>query len=355
MQKISFHQIKKSLGFPLMVMTLWIPGCVNGARLPVPVTITTAIQEERFVRLGGVEQWITIRGSNRANPVLLIVHGGPGDAQSSLRSTYAVYEKDFTIVQWDQRGAGKTYAVNPNSPPEPERVELDGIELAQYLCDYLAKKKVLVLGHSWGSYLAIGMVQRRPDLFAAYIGTGQVGSWRANVQAQFDFLLARARAANDRKKVEQLVAIGKPDPTNAKQYFSWWSMRNPYMARADAKWFEDMIRMMRSNPDLTEGDLRTLGAGMEFSGRTTLSAMLATELQVTARVLEVPFFVIQGKDDMATPTSVAVKYFNVVKAPMKKLIIIEHAGHFALVTHRKEFLDALVKEVRPIAVKSERH
>ena len=106
-----------------------------------------------------------------------------------------MYEKDFTIVQWDQRGAGKTYAKNPNSPPEPERVELDGIELAQYLCHYLGKKKILLLGHSWGTYLSIGMVKRRPELFAAYIGTGQVGSWRANVQAQFDFMLARSRAA----------------------------------------------------------------------------------------------------------------------------------------------------------------
>ena len=83
--------------------------------------------------------------------------------------------------------------------------------------------------------------------------------------------------------------------------------------------------------------------------------MLTTELPTTARILKVPFFVIQGREDMATPTSVAVSYFNVVKAPKKKLIIIEHAGHFALVTHREEFLAALVKEVRPIAVKSERH
>ena len=150
----------------------------------------TPIQEARYVTLGGIEQWITIRGADRANPVLLLIHGGPGDAQSALRSTYAVYEKDFTIVQWDQRGAAKTYLKNPNSPPEPERVELDGIELAQYLCSYLTKKKILLLGHSWGSYLAVGMVQRRPELFAAYVGTGQVGSWRANVQAQFDFMLA---------------------------------------------------------------------------------------------------------------------------------------------------------------------
>ena len=215
---MSFPQINENLSLLLIVMSLWLSSCVTAANLRMPNTIATTIQETRFVTLGGVEQWITIRGANRANPVLLVVHGGPGDALSALRSTYAVYEKDFTIVHWDQRGAGKTYAQNPNSPPEPERVELDGIELAQYLCKYLAKKKILLLGHSWGSHLAVEMVQRRPELFAAYIGTGQVGSWRANVQAQFDFMLAKSRAANDRKKVEQMEAIGTPDPNNGRTF-----------------------------------------------------------------------------------------------------------------------------------------
>jgi pimeloyl-ACP methyl ester carboxylesterase len=324
---------------------------VVGMSLLLPSTAATPIQEMRFVTLGGVQQWITIRGADRANPVLLIVHGGPGDAQSSLRDTYAVYEKDFTIVQWDQRGAGKTYAQNPDSSPEPERVESDGIELAEYLCGYLAKRKILLLGHSWGSYLAIGMVQRRPELFAAYIGTGQVGSWRAQVQAQFDFLLARARAAGDRERVKQLEAIGTPDPNDAEQYFSWWRIRNPYMSRADAKWFEELRRLYDG---MTEEEKRTDAAAGAYSMRTTLSTILAEDLPTTARTLEVPFFVIQGKEDMVSPTSVAVEYFNVVKAPKKKLILIEHAGHFALVTHREEFRAALVREVRPIAVKSER-
>jgi pimeloyl-ACP methyl ester carboxylesterase len=355
MQRMFFPKIDKSLTLLLMVTSLGLSNCVTAAILRVPNTIATPIQETRFVTLGGVQQWVTIRGSNRANPVLLVLHGGPGDAQSSLRSTYAIYEKDFTIVQWDQRGAGKTYAQNPNSPPEPERVELDGIELAQYLCTYLAKKKILLLGHSWGSHLAVKMVQRRPELFAAYIGTGQVGSWRASVQAQFDFMLAKSRAANDRKKVELMEAIGTPDPNNAAQYFSWWRMRNPYMARADAKWFEDLAQIIRSDPEYTDAYMKTLGESMQYSFRITLNAMLTTEFPTTARILKVPFFVIQGKEDMATPTSVAVSYFNIVKAPRKKLIIIEHSGHFALVTHREEFLAALIKEVRPIAVKSERH
>ncbi len=303
------------------------------------------------MKLGGVEQWVTIRVADRANPVLLIVHGGPGDAQSALVDTYAVYEKDFTVVQWDQRGAGRTYARNPDSAPEPERVVSDGIELASRLCEHLSKRKIVVLGHSWGTYLAVGMVRRRPELFAAYVGTGQVGSWRANVRTQFDFMLARSRAAGDRTKVELMEAIGAPDPTDAKQYFSWWRMRNPYMCEADAKWFEELRRLAAG---MAEEELRAFGAGMELSGRTTLGAMLATELPTTARTFEVPFFVIQGREDMATPTSVAAKYFDVVKAPKKRLVLVDGAGHFALVTHRAEFLAALVRYVRPIAVKGER-
>jgi len=347
--------MNRRFGLLLSVTSLWLSNGITAATLGPLNTTATPIQEERFVTLGGIEQWITIRGANRANPVLLFVHGGPGDAQSSLRSAYAVYEKDFTIVQWDQRGAGRTYEKNPNSPPEPERVELDGIELAQYLCNYLEKRKIVLLGHSWGTYLAIGMVQRRPELFAAYVGTGQVGSWHASIQAQFDFLLAKARAANDQKRVAQLENIGTPDPNNAEKYFSWWSMRNPYMTPDDSKWFSELREIARANPSVfTEEFMKTLGEGMMYSGRTTVGAMLKTELPTTASTIKVPFFVIQGKEDMVTPTSVAMKYFQVAKTPKKKFILIEHAGHFALVTHSEKFLAALLKYVRPLAIKNER-
>ena len=164
-------------------------------------------------------------------------------------------------------------------------------------------------------------------------------------------MLAQSRLANDHQKVELMEAIGTPDPTDAKQYFSWWRMRNPYMPPSDAKWFEDLKLMVQSNPEFTEEYMKAWGDGMGYSGQTTLSGMLRTELPTTARTIKVPFFVIQGKEDMATPTSVAVQYFNVVKAPQKKLILIEHAGHFALVTHREEFLAALLKYVRPLAIK----
>jgi len=306
------------------------------------------IQEEAFVRIGGIDQWITIRGDDRGKPVLLIVHGGPGDPQSSLPSLYKIYERDFTIVQWDQAGAGKTYGKNPTVAPVPARVIADGIELTRYLEQKLGKRKLIVVGHSWGSFLANGMAQRAPELYAALVGTGQVGSFKDNIQAQFDFLLEHARTAGDQATVAKLEAIGKPDPTDANAYFSWWSIRNPYIAASDRVFLASLVALVRVNPELAR-ELETIGNGMKFSGKTTVNDMLAEDLPMTAPRLAVPFIVIDGADDIITPTSVARKYFDIVHAPVKKWIEIPNAGHFAIVTHAAQFRDALVQNVRPLA------
>jgi len=333
----------------LVVLAIAWPGC-GSAQHP---RHAEPIQDALYVSVGGIDQWVTIRGVDRSNPVLLILHGGPGDAQSALRTTYAIYERSFTVVQWDQPGAGKTYARNPTTAPEPGRVVRDGVELADYLRRRLGKKRIVLLGHSWGTILGVAMVRAGPDRFSAFVGTGQVGSWREAIQAQFDFLLAHARAANDQATVARLEAIGTPDPMDATTYFSWWSIRNPYMAAADLAWIGGLKALAATEPELTDDYIKTAAEGMMFSGRTTVSAMVHTELPTTASELDVPFFVVQGEDDMATPTSVAVHYFDRVRAPRKKLVVIKGAGHFAIVTHRDQFAAALVENVLPIARESE--
>ena len=307
------------------------------------------IQEAAYVTIGGIEQWVTIRGADRDNPVLLVLHGGPGDAQSALRNTYAIYEQSFTIVQWDQPGAARTYAKNPTVRPEPDRVVRDGIELVEYLRRHLGKRKIVLLGHSWGTHLGVAMVQARPDLFSAYVGTGQVGSWRESVRVQFDFLLAHARAANDQARVAQLEAIGTPNPDDVDQYFSWWSIRNPYMFAGDLGWISGVATLAKTEPELTDDYQKTAGEGMMFSGPVTAPAMAKTELPTTANELAVPCFLIQGADDMVTPTSVAVHYFDGLHAPSKRVVLLEHAGHFAIVTNREQFAAALTANVLPVA------
>src|SRR5581483_1350730 len=140
-------------------------------------TSTERIEEASFITIGGIEQWVTIRGDDRRHPVLLLLHGGPGDVQSPFVSTYAPYERDFVLVQWDQRGAGRTFAKNGAAGVTRDRLVADGIDLAEQLHKRFAPAPLILFGHSWGSIVATAMAQQRPELFAAYVGTGQVTSW----------------------------------------------------------------------------------------------------------------------------------------------------------------------------------
>ena len=125
---------------------------------------------------------------------------------------YKPWEKTFTVVQWDQRGAGHTFGRYGTNTPDVtlDRISKDGVELAEYLCRRLSKKKIIILGHSWGSLVATRMVQMRPDLFGAYVGTGQVASWMTLVNTQYDLLLAKARTDGNQATVKELETIGRP-------------------------------------------------------------------------------------------------------------------------------------------------
>ncbi len=174
------------------------------------ITTPNGIDEGKFVEIGGIEQWITIRGFDRGNPVLLFLHGGPGDATNpwghvALRS----WLKDFTVVQWDQRGAGRTFGRSgPSVAPTItiDRMAQDGIELTELLRRTLNVNKVVLVGHSWGSTLGVYMVKARPERLVR--GTGAERR--------------PTRAANEcpaRRCVErQLRVAGVRDPGSGRLY-----------------------------------------------------------------------------------------------------------------------------------------
>jgi pimeloyl-ACP methyl ester carboxylesterase len=301
------------------------------------------IEEASFVELGGIDQWVTIRGDDSRNPILIVVHGGPGDVQSPFASAYAPYERDFVLVQWDQRGAGRTFGKYGDQTPQLtlERVIQDGIELAEYLRSRFNGSEIILLGHSWGTAITTEMVLERPELFAAYVGTGQIASWAESVQWQFDFLKGKARAAGDVEWLAKLEAIGTPDPMNADQYFTFSRPLRQQLSDSDAAWLASMVDTTRNPPLLDEADLEMIGNGMQFSGRVLLPTQMQERLSTTALRFALPYYVIQGRDDVFTPTPPATAYFEKVVAPSKKLVIIEGAGHFALVTHAPEFVAAL--------------
>ena len=315
-------------------LLLFVAACMQAPASEPP----QRVEEKSYVSIGGIEQWVTIRGDDDRKPLLLLLHGGPGDVQSPFAAAYAPYERDFVFVQWDQRGAGRTYARAGAATPDLtlERQVADGIELAEHLHKRFPKSDLILLGHSWGSVVATGVVQKRPELFDAYVGTGQVSSWAAITNWQFDFLKEKARSSGDTAALASLEAIGKPDPTNIGQYFMMTRPLRSYMTESDKAWFANLQVAAQASGE-TPDDLKNASAGMNFSGGKLIQTLVRTDLTASTQ-FAMRYCVIQGRHDLNAPTDPAKAYFDTVTAPKKRFAVIEGSGHFALATHQAAFI-----------------
>lgn len=315
-----------------------------------PARAAQSIDQSEYVTLGGLDQWISIKGDDLANPVLLVVHGGPADVQWPNADKYVPWQRAFTVVQWDQRGAGHTFGHSGGtSTPDVnlDRIVKDGLELAEYLKGALGKRTIILLGHSWGSMVGALMAAQRPDLFAAYVGTGQVESWAFNVQSQFNTILAHARATNDTATVRELEAIGTPDPKNTHQYFTFSRNFRSLWTQPDQDWLTHLraqAAALKGNKDFEDDE-----NGQLFTDPLVLSDQVKTDLSVVATHIGTDIFIIQGADDVITPVAGARDYFAKIEAPHKEFIAIPNAGHFAFMTSNA-FLAALTDKVRPAAI-----
>jgi proline iminopeptidase len=298
------------------------------------------VEEAGFVALGGIEQWVTIRGDDRSNPVLLHVHGGPGIAFSAFTAEFAAYEADFTVVQWDQRGAGCTFGRYGQDTPDLtlERITDDGIELAAYLQQRLPGASIVLLGHSFGSIVGVQMAHGAPERFAAYVGTAQFASFAATVDAQIAFIRERV-APGDAASIAQLDELRALDSPPL-QKFGAVNRLLPTRAPASHVAFMQGLQS-RAAAVMTPTELERWQTGRGASGPALIPQIAAVDLFATIKRLEVPFVVIQGRDDPITTTPLASAFFEHVEAPAKELAVIEGAGHFAHLTHSKEFLAAL--------------
>ena len=229
-----------------------------------------------------------------------------------------------------------------------DRIAKDGIE--QYLHRVLHKRKIIVLGHSWGSIVGVRMVQLRPELFAAYIGTGQVASWTESVNMQFELLREKAQRDGDHAAIKQFNDIGKPDPTNAQQYFTFSKGLRAAMAPSDQAWLHSLRDRASVLMVSDRQNFQNVLDGMDFSSKQVLPDQMRADLRATASKIDTAFFVIQGREDVVTPTKAAMDYCEHVESPRKDCIEIPDAGHFAFMTAPAAFLSELTDKVRPAAI-----
>jgi pimeloyl-ACP methyl ester carboxylesterase len=317
------------------------------------VTSPNGIDEAKFIRVNGAEEWITIRGDNIENPVILFLHGGPSEANSPFVEFYTPFEKKFVFVQWDQPGAGKSYIRAGRHQPKLtiESMAADGIAVAEYVKNELRRPKIILIGQDWGGVLGVRMIERRPDLFEAFAGTGQFIGMLGTQDAQYEYALSHATATHDEKMLAALKRLGPP-PYNTLERSGQFQdcCRNPFWPPTDTAAVKRMQGALVVSPSLSIAEVYGWVNGLR-TGEKELDTMLMTmeDLRKTDTAFSVPVFFIQGEDDNVTPTSLAADYISKLHAPAKKLDIVPGAGHFVMWTHPNEFLNFLREDVRSVA------
>ena len=311
------------------------------------------IDDEYYQMIGGIEQWISIRGEVRDNPVLLVLHGGPGCSYSIFAPHMRAWEKHFTIVQWDQRGGGKTFAKAGKSRSTPlnfEQLTEDAIQITQHVSMRLNRSKIFLLASSLGSTFGTRVVRLRPDLFYAYIGTDQNVGIGAGGHNNFKETVERLRVLGLQKGVTTLERIGAdPARWSVKDFeaVTRWTLRSkPTDFKRTMKLLKDAVWY---SPRWTLMDIRSFVVGMHYSLEQLLPDIARYSAWQDRKQFEVPFFIFQGETDVLTTPEHAKAFFDDLNAPTKCFALIPGTGHFAALLEPQRFLDLLLLHVRPLA------
>lgn len=300
------------------------------------------IHEENFIKINGIEQWVTIHGES-TRPVILFLHGGPGSPISPYSATlYKDWEKDFIIVQWDQRGTGKTYGrtapeeLTPeflrSNPLSLEQMVADGIELSEYLLKYLVKKKIILFGTSWGSVLGVKMAAKNPELFYAYIGHSQITNPSNDLQL-YNKVNLLAEKNKDTASLGILKKLGVPPYTEAKNTGKLFRIvkkyEQLYSLPAPDAWFV----LHPSYDNAIDNQNRSDGDDYSFVNYVGDKRLEITPMRTSVNLLKentnfkIPVYFIQGMEDLLTPKESTRNYFNSIKAPAKKYYLLPKTAH----------------------------
>jgi pimeloyl-ACP methyl ester carboxylesterase len=306
----------------------------GGSLCASPGAGRTGLDEQRFVTVGGIEQWLTIKGDDCSNPAVLFVHGGPGNPLSPYAGAiYAGWEKEFTLVQWDQRGAGKTFARNlplPGATLTIEEMTRDGIGIAETVSHLLGKKKIIITGGSWGSVLAVHMIRSRPDLFHGYVGVSQLVSKVENLEASYVNVLALARAAGDTATITTLESLGAPPWKNPRHFGVLRRATRVYEKKtatpAPAGWWVPAPDYATAT-FATDSEAAEDYSFLQYVGMNDDGMLARVDLRSLGSRFDVPMYFVHGDEDLVTVKDVATRYFHTIEAPAKEFIAVPAAGH----------------------------
>ena len=315
------------------------------------------INIEEYVSINGANQYLFHSGTKYDNPVILYLHGGPGSVESLFAHAFQDKLTDiFTIVHWDQRGAGKTLTKNPDKYPSIDLMLKDLFEVVQYLKKKYNKQKIVLLGRSWGTVLGSTFIKQYPEEVAYYIGVAQVVSMLENERVAYEKMKELIVQADDKKSIKKLEAVGdypgdklKIDDAFLKKCMKIRKLQGKY-GLAGKNDLSVYLTTFKS-PIFKLSDIPAFSNAMK-ANRKVYEFLEDFDLMKESSEYEVPIYYILGDDDWQAPYVIAQDYFSRVNAPNKKLFLIPNAGHRIMLDQTNLFFDAL-SQINDIEHKSE--
>ena len=312
------------------------------------ITSPDGISSLEKVRLGGIEQWILVRGHDRSKPLLLFVHGGPGMTQMPVAHLNAALERDFVVVQWDQRGAGKSYSTALR--PEELKIEnfvADTLELVELLRRRFGVEKLHLVAHSWGTIPGALAVARRPELFHTYVGVSQVGDGLAIQKQLYDSAMDAALKAGNQRAIAELKRVGAVPFRSFDDCMTtckWWSRYSDPQTKRFTTWRG--IREGMASPYYSLGDFVKFYRGMRFSVAALWQELSRIDMTQQVPRMDVPVYFLHGRQDHIILPSLAEDYFRRLDAPRgKQMIWFENSRHLPHVEEPEKFRSVLINNV----------
>ncbi len=329
------------------------PAILGADGKPLPGSIASLEK----VRLGGVDQWLIIRGQDVNKPVLLFLSGGPGASEAARVLRFnSELEKHFVVVIWEQRGCGKSYpSLNPQSDLTVDQYVSDTIDLTEMLRSRFAEQKIYLLGHSWGAIIGMRAAQQRPDLFHAYVGTAQMVDVLETDQMIYRMVMDHSRQTGDTQFVQTLTTQGEP-PYLGKSPIQPYSTlfgreyslyEFPNIKSEEYRNDGDILMLMLKQPEYGWLDRVYYLLGLMDTFNVVYPQLQEMDFRSDATQLDLPVYMVLGRNDMNNPYQIPEEYFNLLQAPSKQLTFFEDSGHGMIWEEAAKFHDLMINTVLP--------
>lgn len=298
------------------------------------------------INVGSQNQTLLIRGKSKDNPIVLFLHGGPGFAQICYAREYqSKLEENFLVVNWDQRGSGKSYSffMNKDNLTKNQIVD-DAIDVIEYLCKTYGKDKIILVGHSWGSELGMNIIKRDSSRILSYIGVGQVVNHTEGESISYEYAVGLAKQNNDSSALKVLDDMGSPPYKDViKPTLETENIIKKYSPfRDDINITKDVIKGSLFSPESNGLDAIKYVFGNKLSAEKLWGTNNDFNLFNDVKKVDIPIYFCAGRYDYTTPSVLVEKYYKTLEAPYKELIWFENSTHYPQYTESDKFYDLLL-------------